>query len=82
MARCTDSTYETELECEQASKTWCEDSINWMMEPDPLGKFVTCLDLSGVTDSVALVVEVGVTVAILFTGFVLTRRIVRAMREA
>lgn len=82
MARCTDSTYTSEADCEGASKTWCEDAIDWTREAEPVAKFVTCSDISGVQDAVAVVVSIGVLVSILFAGYRIMRRVVRAAGEA
>lgn len=74
-SRCTDSTYTREDVCERAGHIWCTDS------PATPEELLRCMDISGVVDAVELVVVVAVSIAMLFTGTYIVKRIIRAFRE-
>lgn len=82
-SRCTDGDYTTRDTCEAASSenVWCTDSMPVTAEGDGLDDWLRCLDFSGVTDAVELVVAVAVLVALLFTGTALVQRIIRTAGE-
>ena len=82
-SRCTDGDYDSRSTCEAAStqNVWCTDSMP-TAGPDDLENWLRCIDVSGVTDAVELVVVVGVTITTLLVGMALVRRIIQAARES